>query len=48
MLRGMPVRSLVLRHESAYDEMIGQPTRDESNALEVSLALDIDPPPTIH
>ncbi len=38
-LQDVPLRQLTLRHSSAYDEMIGQPVRQESNALEVSLAL---------
>lgn len=38
-LQGVPLGQLTLRHSSAYDEMIGQPARQESNALEVSLAL---------
>ncbi len=29
---------MVLRHTSAYDEMIGQPQRVDSNALEVRIA----------
>ncbi len=35
---------MVLRHSSAYDEMIGQPQREESNALEVRIARDPYPP----
>jgi hypothetical protein len=35
---------MVLRHSSAYDEMIGQPHREESNALEVRIARDPYPP----
>ena len=39
----MPVASLVLRHQSAHDEMINQPVRGGSNALEVALSLDLYP-----
>ena len=39
-LQGLPVSRLTLRHRSAYDEMIGQPAREESNAMEVPLALE--------
>ena len=35
----LPVASLVLRQESAYDEMIGQPLREGSNRLEIPLSL---------
>jgi hypothetical protein len=34
-LDGIEYVQMVLRHESAYDEMVGQPTRQGSNALEV-------------
>ncbi len=37
-LTGLPVARTVLRHISAYDEMIGHPVREGSNALEVPLA----------
>ena len=47
-LQPMPVASLTLRHQSAYDEMIGQPYREASNALEVSLSLEQYPAPSIH
>ena len=47
-LQPMPVASLRLRHQSAYDEMIGQPLREASNVLEVALSLDQCPPPRIH
>ncbi len=40
MLRDLQIESLVLVQESAYDEMIGQPLREGSNALEVPLSLD--------
>ena len=43
MLAEMPVASVTLRHESAYDEMIGQDVREDSNALEVNLK-PLDPP----
>jgi hypothetical protein len=47
-LHRLPVASLRLRHESAYDEMIGQPLREGTNALEVTLSLDQYPLPQIH
>jgi hypothetical protein len=46
MLQTLPVGTITLRHESAYDEMIGQPPRDHSNALEVKLS-PIDYPTTV-
>lgn len=46
-LRLLPLSSLCLRQLSAYDEMVGQPVRESSNALEVPLALD-DLPPSLH
>ena len=36
-LEDYSVRQVVLRHSSAYDEMIGQPLRDIDNQLEVPL-----------
>ncbi len=33
----LPCQKMTLRHQSAYDEMIGQPEREGSNQLEVSL-----------
>ncbi|TQV72894.1 hypothetical protein FLL45_15625 [Aliikangiella marina] len=33
----LDVAETVLRHESPYDEMIGQPTKDSSNRMEVKL-----------
>jgi hypothetical protein len=47
-LQIMPVASLRLRQQSAYDEMIGQPVREGSNTLELPLSLDQYPPPRIH
>lgn len=35
--RGVQVKEMVLRQQSAYDEMIGQPFRDGDNVLEVPL-----------
>ncbi|CCQ11379.1 hypothetical protein PALB_22700 [Pseudoalteromonas luteoviolacea B = ATCC 29581] len=32
---GISYLQMVLRHESAYDEMVGQPLRDGRNVLEV-------------
>lgn len=39
LFEDLPIQSLRLRHESAYDEMIGQPLKVESNQLEVELAV---------
>ena len=47
-LQTLPVASLTLRHESAYDEMVGQPVREQDNALEVPLSLEEYPQPAIH
>ncbi len=38
LFENLPVQSLVLRHQSAYDEMVGQPLRDQANTLEVPLS----------
>ena len=48
LLRDMPLASVTLRHQSAYDEMIGQPVRTEDNTLEVPLSLDTLGSPIIH
>jgi hypothetical protein len=48
MLQVLPVGTITLRHESAYDEMIGQPPRESSNALEVNLSHEMYPEPIIH
>lgn len=48
MLRRLPVASLVLRQQSAYDEMIGQPLREGENTLEVPLGLPEEEPPSLH
>lgn len=37
LLEDLPVRETVLRQESAYDEMVGQPVRECSNAMEIPL-----------
>lgn len=37
LLRNVPAQERVLRHQSAYDEMINQPVRLEPNTLEVPL-----------
>ena len=39
-LAGVPLPALFLRHQSAYDEMVGQPLRTGDNSLEVPLARD--------
>ena len=38
LLKGVSAEVIVLRHTSAYDEMIGGPEKTSSNALEVPLA----------
>lgn len=37
MFDDMVYARMVLRQESAYDEMVGQPTREDSNRMEVPL-----------
>jgi len=39
-LAAVPVPALFLRHQSAYDEMVGQPVRAGDNSLEVPLSRD--------
>ena len=48
MLASMPVNSITMRHESAYDEMVGQPARQASNAMEIGLAPLDRVDPTVH
>ena len=48
VLQTLPVASITLRQQSAYDEMIGQPAKVSPNTLEVSLSLDTYPDPVIH
>lgn len=43
-LEAIQPAELVLVHESAYDEMIGQPTREHSNRLELPLDPDQNSP----
>ena len=38
LLKNLPALKTVLRHTSAYDEMIGGPAKTSSNLLEVPLA----------
>ena len=47
-LQGMPVASATLRHQSPYDEMIGQPLREAANTMEVPLAWEQGEPPVRH
>jgi len=47
-LHTLPVSSLTLRQQSAYDEMVGQPIREVENVLEIPLSLESYPPPAIH
>lgn len=37
LFEGLPYRTMVLRQQSAYDEMVGQPLREADNFLEVPL-----------
>lgn len=37
LFEGLPVRQMVLRQQSAYDEMVGQPLREADNFLEVPI-----------
>lgn len=47
-LQLLPLSALTLRQYSAYDEMIGQPVRQQDNTLEVPLSLEGYPPITRH
>lgn len=40
VLKAMPVASIILEHQSAYDEMINQPLRQVSNTLRLPVAVD--------
>lgn len=44
-LATLDIETLVLVQESAYDEMVGQPDRDGSNALEIPLNPEAQPVP---
>jgi hypothetical protein len=44
----LPLAALSLRQQSPYDEMVGQPLRQQDNTLEVPLSLDGYPPVTRH
>jgi hypothetical protein len=44
-LKSSPVSELHLRQRSAYDEMIGQPLREQDNTLELPLSLETYPEP---
>ena len=48
VLARLPVASLVLRQQSAYDEMIGQGVREGDNMLEIPLSLPAESPATTH
>ena len=47
-LQVLPIESLKLQQQSAYDEMIGQPRREAANTLEVSLSENTLADPVIH
>jgi hypothetical protein len=42
-LSNLRIESLYLRHESAYDEMVGQPEKLAGNRLEVPLSMSLIP-----
>ncbi|ARN75482.1 DUF6482 family protein [Oceanicoccus sagamiensis] len=42
-LQAMPVSSLSLSHQSAYDEMINQPLRQGDNTLQLPLSMELYP-----
>ncbi len=44
-LSGLNITELTLRQRSAYDEMVGQPSWDCDNALEVGLSPELYPTP---
>ena len=51
MFEPFVVKAFVMRHQSAYDEMVGQPLRQGSNVLEVPFGnnrLASDSLPTVH
>ena len=41
----LEIPEVVLRHESPYDEMVGQPLKDHSNRMEVPLGMNPNPLP---
>ena len=43
-LSNLRIESLFLRHESAYDEMVGQPDKTTGNRLQVPLSTSLIPP----
>lgn len=47
-LQAMPIESLKLQQQSAYDEMIGQPMREAANTLEVPLSVATLADPVVH
>ena len=44
LLADIPLQALWLSHQSAYDEMVGQPTREATNQLLVPLDVTTNPP----
>ncbi|UTW49028.1 DUF6482 family protein [Bacterioplanoides sp. SCSIO 12839] len=53
MFEKFPAQSFVIKHQSAYDEMVGQPVRECSNAIEVAygnnqLAAESSTLPVVH
>ena len=40
LFKELKVEKMVLRQTSAYDEMVGQPVREQANTFEVPLASD--------
>ena len=43
LLTPFTIKLLVLRHQSAFDEMVGQPPKAGSNRMEIPLGKDIYP-----
>ena len=46
LLEDLPLQALWLSHQSAYDEMVGQPARESTNQLLVPLNVTTNPPPS--
>lgn len=44
-LNTLPTSSVVLSHQSAYDEMINQPLKESDNTLKVALSSELYPEP---
>ncbi|MDX1450958.1 MAG: DUF6482 family protein [Oleiphilaceae bacterium] len=44
LLSPLHIELLVLRQQSAYDEMVGQPLREQDNTMEIVLGRELYPP----